>query len=126
MKVEIWSDVTCPHCYIAKRKFEMALSQFKDRDKIKISWRSFELAPGFKTDPNKFLPQFLQELHGTSMEQVQGMIHHVEARQTGITSVPIYVFNTNSKVSGGVDSKVYLEILEKEFALSQTLNLKAH
>jgi predicted DsbA family dithiol-disulfide isomerase len=216
MKVEIWSDVTCTHCYTAKRKFEMALSQFKDKDKIEISWRSFELAPGFKTDAHKFLPQFLQELHGVGMEQVQGMISHVtnsakevglefkldkaipansfnahrlshfakfqglqekmeerlfkayfteekniddistltelakeiglnasavrntlesakytdevnqeliEARQTGITSVPKYVFNRNTKVSGVQESKIYLEILEKEFAAWQASNL---
>jgi len=34
MKVEIWSDVMCPFCYIGKRKFEAALEQFPDKDKV--------------------------------------------------------------------------------------------
>jgi protein disulfide-isomerase len=46
-----------------------------------------------------------------------------EARRTGITSVPQYVFNKKSKVPGAQDSKVYLEMLEKEFALWQADNL---
>ena len=218
MKVEIWSDVTCTHCYTAKRKFERALSQFKDRDKIEVIWRSFELAPGLKTDPNKFLPEFLQELQGISLKQAQDMIDHVtdsvkevgleynlnkaipansfnahrlshfakvrglqdkmeerlfnayfiegkniddiptlvelakeiglnvsevknilettkyadqvnqdlaEAKQIGIASVPKYIFNTNTKVSGAQDSTVYLEILEKEFAQWKTDKVKS-
>jgi len=47
-----------------------------------------------------------------------------EARQSGITSVPKYIFNSNRMVSGGQDSKVYLEILEKEFAMWQSSILK--
>ena len=34
MKVEIWSDVMCPFCYIGKRNFETALEQFKDKEHI--------------------------------------------------------------------------------------------
>ena len=36
MKVEIWSDVMCPFCYIGKRKFETALKQFAHKDDIQI------------------------------------------------------------------------------------------
>jgi len=50
MKVEIWSDLVCPFCYIGKRKFEHALEQFEHSDEIEVEWRSFELQPGLKTD----------------------------------------------------------------------------
>ncbi len=43
MKVEIWSDVVCPWCYIGKRRFEAALRQFAHRDEVELVWRSFEL-----------------------------------------------------------------------------------
>ena len=43
MKVEIWSDVMCPFCYIGKRKFEMALNQFEGKDEVEIVWKSFQL-----------------------------------------------------------------------------------
>jgi predicted DsbA family dithiol-disulfide isomerase len=45
MKVEIWSDIACPYCYIGKRRFEMALEKFDGRDDVEIIWRSFELDP---------------------------------------------------------------------------------
>ncbi|MCW2611461.1 MAG: oxidoreductase [Cryptosporangiaceae bacterium] len=46
MRVEIWSDVVCPWCYIGKRRFEAALDQFPQRDQLEIEWKSFELDPG--------------------------------------------------------------------------------
>ena len=45
MRVEIWSDVVCPWCYIGKRNFESALAQFEHRDEVEVLWRSFELDP---------------------------------------------------------------------------------
>ncbi|MFA6261978.1 MAG: DsbA family oxidoreductase [Bacteroidia bacterium] len=77
MNVEIWSDVTCTHCYTAKRKFEQALNRFKDKDKITITWRSFELAPGFKTNPDSRLPDFLAKLQGISIEQSMHMVNQL-------------------------------------------------
>ncbi len=77
MKVEIWSDVTCTHCYTSKRKLETALSQFKDRDKVEIIWKSFELAPGLITNPEKKLPRFLAELQGISLSEATAMTDHV-------------------------------------------------
>ncbi len=43
MKVEIWSDIVCPFCYIGKRKFEKALEKFDSKDDVEIVWRSFQL-----------------------------------------------------------------------------------
>ena len=45
MKVEIWSDVVCPWCYIGKRHFEAAVAEFGDRDELTCVWRSFQLDP---------------------------------------------------------------------------------
>jgi predicted DsbA family dithiol-disulfide isomerase len=69
MIVEIWSDLTCPFCYIAKRKFESALLQFKNAASIEIVWKSFEVAPGFITQPDNNMHQFLAGLKGISLEQ---------------------------------------------------------
>ena len=41
MKIKIWSDVMCPFCYIGKRNFETALSQFPDKENIEVEWKSF-------------------------------------------------------------------------------------
>ena len=34
IKVEIWSDIMCQFCYIGKRKFEQALTQFENKENI--------------------------------------------------------------------------------------------
>ena len=45
MKVEIWSDVVCPWCYIGKRRFERALTSCDRADDVEVQWRSFQLNP---------------------------------------------------------------------------------
>ena len=45
MRVDIWSDVVCPWCYVGKRRFEAALARFPHRDDVEVRWRSFELDP---------------------------------------------------------------------------------
>ena len=45
MKVDIWSDVACPWCYIGKRRFDVALSRFDHAGEVEVRWRSFELDP---------------------------------------------------------------------------------
>jgi predicted DsbA family dithiol-disulfide isomerase len=45
MRVEVWSDVVCPWCYIGKRRLESALAQFDQADQVELVWRSFELDP---------------------------------------------------------------------------------
>ena len=45
MRVDIWSDVVCPWCYVGKRRFEAALAAFPHGDDVQVHWRSFELDP---------------------------------------------------------------------------------
>lgn len=45
VRIEIWSDVVCPWCYIGKRRLETALSTFEHRDEVEVVYRSFELDP---------------------------------------------------------------------------------
>jgi predicted DsbA family dithiol-disulfide isomerase len=52
MKVEIWSDVVCPWCYVGKRRFEAALQRFAHRDEVEVVWRSFELDPAAPESPS--------------------------------------------------------------------------
>lgn len=71
MKVEIWSDVMCPFCYIGKRKFEDALSKFENKDQIEVVWKSFELNPSLVTNPDKNLTEYLAESKGWSLDQTR-------------------------------------------------------
>ncbi len=45
IKVEVWSDINCPFCYIGKRNFEKALSKFPRAESVEVEWKSFELDP---------------------------------------------------------------------------------
>lgn len=45
VRVDIWSDVVCPWCYLGKRRFERALAEFDRRDEVEVVYRSFELDP---------------------------------------------------------------------------------
>jgi predicted DsbA family dithiol-disulfide isomerase len=45
VKVEIWSDIVCPWCFVGKRQFERALAEFEHGDEIEVVWRSYELDP---------------------------------------------------------------------------------
>lgn len=80
MQVEIWSDIMCPFCYIGKRKFETALSQFDGRDDIEVLWKSFQLDPDSPTLPNKSVYEHLSERKGMSVEQARQMTNQVTTR----------------------------------------------
>lgn len=69
MKIEIWSDVVCPWCYIGKRRFEAALARFKHRDQVEISWKSFQLDPQATQNSDKTLNEMLAEKYGMSIEK---------------------------------------------------------
>ena len=45
MKIEVWSDVACPWCYIGKRRLEHALRDFTPAAEVEITWRSYQLNP---------------------------------------------------------------------------------
>lgn len=77
MKVEIWSDVVCPFCYIGKRRFEKALAGFSHKDQIEVIYRSFQLNPDIQTDNNKSVEQYLSESKGISLDKATEMTQYV-------------------------------------------------
>ncbi|MFD0763666.1 DsbA family oxidoreductase [Mucilaginibacter lutimaris] len=87
MKIEIWSDVMCPFCYIGKRRFEDALQQFKHKDQVEIEWKSFQLNPDMVTDPSVNISQYLADAKGWTLEYARQMNNHVTemAAEVGLT-----------------------------------------
>jgi predicted DsbA family dithiol-disulfide isomerase len=87
MKVEIWSDVMCPFCYIGKRRFEDALQNSEHKGEIEIEWKSFQLNPDMKTDASVNIDQYLAHVKGWSIEQAKEMNDHVTgmAAEAGLT-----------------------------------------
>jgi len=87
MKVQIWSDVMCPFCYIGKRRFEQALQQFDNKADIEVEWKSFQLNPHLKTDPSLNVTQYLADIKGWTIDYARQMNDHVTkmAAEVGLT-----------------------------------------
>jgi predicted DsbA family dithiol-disulfide isomerase len=88
LKVEVWSDVVCPWCYIGKRRFEAALARFEHRDEVELVWRSFELdpsAPPSSAEPGTYAERIASK-YGCSVTEAQAMIDNMTltAAQEGL------------------------------------------
>jgi predicted DsbA family dithiol-disulfide isomerase len=76
LKIDIWSDIACPWCYVGKRNLEDALRGFDHKDSVSVRWRAFELdpsAPRIK-DPGQGYAERLAQKYSASIEQAQAMI----------------------------------------------------
>ena len=79
MKVEIWSDVVCPWCYIGKRRFEQALAGFPHRDEVEVVWRAFELDPSAPAERTGAYADHLAAKYGVPLAQAQQTIDTMTA-----------------------------------------------
>ena len=77
MKVEIWSDVMCPFCYIGKKRFEKAVASLGVEEEIEIVYRSFLLDPELQTDPTTNVTQHLATKKGIPLEEALKMNQYV-------------------------------------------------
>ena len=86
MKIEIWSDVMCPFCYIGKRNFETALEQFEHKNELEVVWKSYQLDSRIPEEPKDSYQDYLVKNKGMSQEQVKGMLDNVtlSAKQVGL------------------------------------------
>jgi len=79
MKIEIWSDIMCPFCYIGKRHLEQALAEFPDLS-VQIEWKSFQLDPSITPQPGKDVYSYLAERKGMSLNESTSMHKTVAER----------------------------------------------
>ncbi|HNI27347.1 MAG TPA: DsbA family protein, partial [Leptospiraceae bacterium] len=68
MKVEIWSDIICPFCYIGKRRFEAALERFSGKDSVEVIWKSYMLDPDLLPVPGQDIYDYLAKAKRQSRE----------------------------------------------------------
>jgi protein disulfide-isomerase len=88
MKVEIWSDIMCPFCYIGKRHYEAALQKFPEAASIITEWKSYQLDPSI---PEEFVTpvpvyDYLAERKGITRQQSEDMHKNVTemAKRAGL------------------------------------------
>jgi predicted DsbA family dithiol-disulfide isomerase len=82
LRVEIWSDVACPWCYIGKRRFAAALDAFPHRDHVEVRWRSYQLSPEAPVGSHRSEAEVLAETKGLPLDAV----HEMQAHVTGIAA----------------------------------------
>ncbi len=98
MRVEIWSDIACPWCYVGKARFEKALAAFPHRDQVEVVHRSFELDPGRAKGDVEPVLKMLSLKYGMSEAQArageenlgaqaaaEGLAYRTEGRDHGNT-----------------------------------------
>jgi len=98
VKIEIWSDVVCPWCYVGKRNLEAALAEFPHADQVEVEWRSFELDPNTPTRVGLSMDEVLERKYGMTPAQATdanrkmtelaasvGLEYHLDRVQIGNT-----------------------------------------
>ena len=82
MKIDIWSDIVCPFCYLGKRRLEAAVAQFEHADELEIQWHSFELDRGAEAVSDVPLVDLVAAKYGTSREQAVAQHESMAAAAT--------------------------------------------
>ena len=97
IKVDIWSDVQCPWCYIGKRKFEAGVKAFGRA--VEIEYHSYELSPDTPVDYNGSPIDYLSERKGLPLDQVNQMLERVTgiAAEVGLDYHYELVHQTNTR-----------------------------
>lgn len=76
MRIDVWSDIACPWCYIGKRRLETALADFEHGEEVEVVWHSFELDPGAPVPPTETSASALTRKYGHD-GQVEAMMKQV-------------------------------------------------
>jgi len=79
LRVQVWSDIVCPWCYVGKRRLEAAIARMSEPTDIEIIWRAFELDPGAPRlqPPQTSYVERLARKYGTSIAQADAMIERM-------------------------------------------------
>ena len=86
LKIQIWSDIMCPFCYIGKRRIEGALQNFEHKDAVEIEWKSFQLDPSYIASPEDNMVEHLAEKYRKDTDWAQEMLDNMtqNAKNSGL------------------------------------------
>ncbi len=96
LRVDVWSDVVCPWCYIGKRRLEAALAGFSHRDEVEVVWRAFELDPRAPAVVSGDHAERIAKKYGRSRAQVEEMTRNI----TGLAAAEGIAFQLERSRSG--------------------------
>ena len=96
MRVDIWSDIVCPWCYVGKRHFESALAAFDRADDVDLLHHSFQLDPAAPSDRTSSRRERLMQKYGLTSQQIDA----TDARMTQIAADEGLDYRLDGTVSG--------------------------
>jgi predicted DsbA family dithiol-disulfide isomerase len=118
MRVDIWSDVICPWCYVGKARFEKALSSFAHRDEVEVVYHSFELDPGYPKDSRETTFAMLGRKYGMSEADARA----AESRVAGLAEAEGLGFQPERPVGNTFDIHRVLHLGLAKGVQAQLLN----
>ncbi|MEG1586137.1 MAG: DsbA family oxidoreductase [Bacteroidales bacterium] len=71
MKIEIWSDIVCPFCYIGLKRLEEALEAYPEKDSVEIRFRSYLLAPHYRPEGETDVYAYMAKKNGLTVEEAR-------------------------------------------------------
>jgi predicted DsbA family dithiol-disulfide isomerase len=83
VRVDIWSDIVCPWCYLGKRRFEAALASFDHRDEIEVVHHSFQLDPSYPSGRTEPTVDMLSRKFGMSVDEAAQVEAKMEQTAAG-------------------------------------------
>lgn len=136
MRVEIWSDIACPWCYIGKHRFEAGMAQFRAAHpevEFTVSSHSFELAPDTPLDFAGSEVDFLVTHKGMPAAQVEQMLGQMTelGANEGLTFAFAAVRHANTRRAHrvlhlareqGVQAAVQERLFQAYFAEGQSMS----
>ncbi len=87
IKIDIWSDIVCPFCFIGKKKLEQAISKLQLSEQVEIEWHSFQLDPDFPKGEAIPSAEYLAQRKNYPIEQINAI------QQQLTTSAKVYGFD---------------------------------
>jgi predicted DsbA family dithiol-disulfide isomerase len=117
MRVDIWSDVVCPWCYVGKARFEKALGGFPHHDEVEVAYRSFELDPGYPADTRETALVMLSRKYGMPEAEAQA----AEARLAGLANAEGLGFDSNRPVGNTFDLHRVIQLARAKGVQQQLL-----
>jgi len=86
LKIQIWSDIMCPYCYIGKRRIEGALEQFEHKNAVEIEWKSFQLDSNFIASEDDDMAEHLATKYQKDKQWAQEMMDSMteNAKNSGL------------------------------------------
>jgi len=100
MRVDIWSDIVCPWCYIGNARFSRALADLEQRDEIEVVYRSFELDPSIPDGQATPILDMLAAKYGMGPAQA----HQAEARVAAMAAAEGLEFTADRAVGNTFDA----------------------